>query len=797
MEKIKTILLFILFSNSLNSFAQEFDVSQNYERKKAHYWRANWIAHPDASPYDYGVYHFRRSFQLDEVPENLDMYISADNRYKLYINGQYITIGPARGDLFHWRYETIDVSPYLKEGDNVIAALVYNMGEHTPVSWMSRQTAFICQIGEAEKSLIYTGDGNWKVTQNRAYQPIPWHWQVSGYYVAGPGDQVEATKYPWNWEKSGFDDSEWNSPVQIAHGKGRGSSGNSHYYLVPRSIPLLEQKTQRIPVIRNIEGQALNIGFHKSQSTEIPANSKVSVLFDNEVYTMGFPRLKISKGKNSKIKITYAETLLNPDKTKGNRDKVEGKKIYGIYDEYYPDGGIDRVYSPLWVKTFRYIQLDIETGDEPLIISDYYNVFTAYPFKENAVFDTEDEDLKNIWDMSWRTSRLCALETYMDCPYFEQLNYIGDTRVQAMISLFVSGDDRLMKDAIRLFDYSMVPEGITQGRYPSRVPVMIPTYSLFYISMLHDLYRYREEDTFIKEYLPSVRSILEYYEGYLDEKNMLNSLEWWQYVDAAYKGGVPPGTNDGNSTMVNLLYVYALQQAVDLFEHFGWHHEANKWKETEDKIKLAVKQHCYEPDKGLLAETPDKKDFAQHSNIFAILTNTVPENQHTEIMQKVINDESLLQTKLFFNFYFFRALKKSGLAHLYLDHLDVWHNMLDYGYTTCGEWGNLETDRSDCHAWSATPVFDYMNILLGIDASKPGFKEVEINPTFGKLNKLKGSFPHPKGDIKIDLTKKKNKVSGSIYLPQGLSGKLIIGNKQIDLNYDENRIKNVFLQETD
>ena len=116
------------------------------------------------------------------------------------------------------------------------------------------------------------------------------------------------------------------------------------------------------------------------------------------------------------------------------------------------------------MKTFRYIQFDIETGDEPLILSDYYNVFTAYPFEENAVFETEDEGLQQIWDMSWRTSRLCAFETYMDCPYFEQLNYPGDTRVQAMISLFVSGDERLMKDAIRLFGYSITPLGITQGR---------------------------------------------------------------------------------------------------------------------------------------------------------------------------------------------------------------------------------------------------------------------------------------------------------------------------------------------
>jgi hypothetical protein len=82
-----------------------------------------------------------------------------------------------------------------------------------------------------------------------------------------------------------------------------------------------------------------------------------------------------------------------------------------------------------------------------------------------------------------------------------------------------------------------------------------------------------------------------------------------------------------------------------------------------------------------------------------------------------------------------------------------------------------------------------MNILLGIDASKPGFKEVEIKPTFGKLDQLKGSFPHPKGDIEIELDKKGRKVSGYILLPSGLQGTLIIGTETINLNSGDNEIK--------
>ena len=66
----------------------------------------------------------------------------------------------------------------------------------------------------------------------------------------------------------------------------------------------------------------------------------------------------------------------------------------------------------------------------------------------------------------------------MDTPYCEQLQYVGDTRIQALISYAVAGDDRLARQALRAFDDSRIPEGITRSRYPSSLPQSIPTFSL-------------------------------------------------------------------------------------------------------------------------------------------------------------------------------------------------------------------------------------------------------------------------------------------------------------------------------
>lgn len=96
----------------------------------------------------------------------------------------------------------------------------------------------------------------------------------------------------------------------------------------------------------------------------------------------------------------------------------------------------------------------------------------------------------------------------MGCPYYEQLQYAGDTRIQALISLYVAGDDRLVKNAIDLLGDSQTPEGLTQSRCPSALPQYIPPFSLYWIGMMHDLWWYRSESQFLRPFLPNMREAL-------------------------------------------------------------------------------------------------------------------------------------------------------------------------------------------------------------------------------------------------------------------------------------------------
>src|SRR5205085_12019244 len=173
--------------------------------------------------------------------------------------------------------------------------------------------------------------------------------------------------------------------------------------------------------------------------------------------------------------------------------------------------GGERLFSSLWWRTFRYVEITVETAAEPLTVDAIRARFSAYPFQQRASFDSSDPALGRIFDVGWRTARLCAHETYMDTPYWEQLQYVGDTRIQALISYVLSGDDRLARQAIDAIDNSRITDGITTSRYPSQLPQIIPTFSLMWVGMVHDFWMHRSDAEFVRSHLPGTRTVLDWF----------------------------------------------------------------------------------------------------------------------------------------------------------------------------------------------------------------------------------------------------------------------------------------------
>jgi hypothetical protein len=767
---------------ALTATAQEKQINPELLNK---HWPSQWISHPEGPQRDYGVFHFRKVFQLSSVPKNFVIHVSADNRYRLFVNGKAVSMGPARGDLYNWYYETIDLAPFLKPGDNIIAAKVWNMGVHAPVAQVSNQTALVVQGDNKEASIVNTNK-TWKVLRDPAYSPCstdngP---RLRAYMVIGPGDKVEGAQYPWGWESLDFNDNGWVNAGTIASPAPFGKGTDNLWTLVPRNIPQMEETQQRILKVRRVEGITKDEGFLTGKKAlSIPANKKVSILLDQTFNTIAYPELLLSKGKNASVKMTFAEALVDEKGNKKNRDQVEGMHIVGNYDIFVADGGEKRLFRPLWMRTYRYVQLDIETKDEPLQIDDIYGMYTGYPFEETAKFSSSDASLKNLWDVGWRTARLCAGETYYDCPYYEQLQYEADTRIQALISLYVSGDDRLARKAILDFYHSMVPEGLTQGRYPSNRLQVIPPFSLWWVSMIYDYSMHRDDKAFTAEFLTGISSVLTWYEKHLDpEKGMLGPMPWWNFVDYThvFPNGVPDGADDGNSSVITLQYVYTLQQAAKIFESQGKQQQAQQYKDLATKIAKRTYELCYDKSKGYMANTPEFKAYSQHANIMGVLTDAIPKAEQQSLMKRVIADTTLGPATFYYRFYLNQALKAADLADLYYGQLTPWRDMLKMGLTTFAE--KPEPARSDCHAWSASPNYDFLATICGIMPQDIGFSTVLIKPALGELSYANGTMPHPKGTIQVDLKRKgKTGLKAKVNLPADLKGNLVWNGKTIPL----------------
>lgn len=749
-------------------------IAQDPSAWQHRFWAAKWVTHPDAGSNAFGVYHFRKDLNLEAKPSAFLIHISADNLYQLQVNGQRVAMGPARSDPANWNYETVDLAPFLQAGSNIITATVWNFGDFRAYAQTSYETGFIVQ-GNGSSEAILNTPGDWKVVINPAYKPLPIdRASLQTYLAVASGEKVDGAQFTWGFDAKDASMLPWKPARTLwypAKPKSYGTDGN--WQLVQRTIPMMEDRVQdfareRSGYLMAAKGSELVKG---SFPWTFAAHAKTSLILDQGTLTNAYLQLLTSGGAGAKITFTYAEAMINNKREKGNRNEITGKQLIGISDQYIADGGTDRLYSPLHYRSFRYIKVDIETTGEPLVIHSLNSRFTGYPFEEKGKFISDDKGLQRIWETGWRTARLCAMDTYMDCPYYEQLQYVGDTRIQAMISLYVAGDDRLMKKSIRDIAHSFIPDGLTQSRYPSRDLQVIPTFSLWWVCMIHDLYMHRKDDAFIREHLNGVENVLRWYEEKMAADGLLGPLSWWQFVDWSWPwvdsirvGGVPPGASKGGSAIISLQYAYTLVRAAALMQAYGRPEQAKKYSDKANRICKDVYRLCWDASKGMMGDTPEKKEFSQHVNILAILTDAVPAAEQQTLLRKIMHDPSITQATYYFRFYLFESMKKTGLGNEYLDQLKPWYDMLDIGLTTFAE--NPEPTRSDCHAWSASPLYEMLSLVAGVMPESPGFSTVYIKPHPGALKNFSAVVPHPSGDIKVSLSNNQWELS----LPRNLTG---------------------------
>ncbi len=754
-------------------------------------WQANWIAMPGETENIYGVYYFRKTIDLTTKPGKFVVHVSADNRYKLFVNGTLVSLGPARCDQYHWNYETVDLSPFLVSGKNTVTAIVWNEGLYRPEAQISVRTAFMMQGNTPAEEILNTNE-SWKCTRDNAYKPLP------GFFAASTGELVDRTKTINGWMLASFDDKTWPAAAKLFGCQPKGNSDGLGWMLVPNKLPPMEMTYQRILSCRKATGIQVPASFPAQKTAiTIPANTTATLLLDQTFLTNAYLTLNFSKGAHAAISLGYAEALVKEftvyGAKKGNRNDVEGMIFSGRKDSLISDGTNGQSYTNLNFRTFRYIQLKVYTKDEPLTIDDIYGTFTGYPFKEPSQFYTDNDEIKKILEIGWRTARLNAWETYFDCPYYEQLQYIGDTRVQAIISYYNSTDTRLARNAIELIDQSRISDGVTFSRYPTRSTQIISTFSLWYIGMLHDYWMYRGEDAFIEDKLLGARAILKFFGKYQDSGGSLINTPYWTFVDWASGSGnwfvgAPPKGSDGNSSILDLQLLMAYQWAETLERKLGVKHYADVYLQKAQQLKRTIQNKYWSPEKGLYADTKEKNSFSQHANSLAILTGMLSKQDMQKVGKQMLSDNSLTQCTIYFKYYLHQALIKAGLGNDYVNWLGIWRKNIEWGLTTWTEDSNVEFTRSDCHAWGSSPNIEFFRTVLGIDSGAPGFRKIRIEPHPGKMTDLGGQMYHPYGKITVNYQLRQNKWNFTINLPEKTTGTFVWKGKIYPLKAGDNKL---------
>ena len=752
-------------------------------------WPAWWVDCPSAGdPPFVSAYRLKTKFPS---PEKVRIHVSADERYILFLDETRLGRGPERGDPLHWFYESYELE--IPAGEHVLWAIVWSLGERSAEAQMSVEPGFLLAAEGKHLSILSTGLAEWEACLLPGWDfldPHPAHWRGDRFRVSAPFPTLESlSQFTWQPVRRVFRAAErivdWtvhnrrrirpaSLPPMLSrmHGPGRVrlvASPRTDERESVRKIRLRENR--RIPK----DWQAFSQG---QEEILIPAHSKCRVIFDLENYLTAYPELTVSGGTGALIRLGWEEACrAAPDPgnfTKEHRDEIEGKYFTGIADEFLPDGSSRARYAPLWWQAGRYLELLVSTKDEPLTLHSLTLEETRYPLEMASTFRSGEARLDGCLPLLVRGMQADSNETFFDSPYYEELQYIGDVRLESLCTYSMSRDDRLPRKAMSLYDSSRRPDGFLQSRYPCRIPQVIAPFSLWWVGMLWDYAHWRDDPAFVRSLLPGMRATLEAFRRCIGGDGLLHAPEGWNIMDWVpawdLSAGVPPEGVRGVSGLLNWQLVYALSLAAQLERELGEPEYQALYERWSVQLASAAHAAFWDEKRGLLADDRQHRFFSEHTQSMAVLSTRLDAFSLARIADG-LRKEKMQRATYYFSHYLIEAYRLLGREDLIYTQLVRWHtDMVLNGLKTPLEM--LDPSRSDCHAWSSHPLYHYFATVLGIRPAGIGFRTIEISPLLGELEWAEGTLIHPAGEIHVMFRRSGKRLSGEIEIPENVEGKV-------------------------
>ncbi len=609
---------------------------------------------------------FRKKFTL-EKSDKATLRITADDYYKLYINGCFVTQGPAPGYPHAYYYNEIDVTDYLLNGENTIAVHCYYQGliNRVWVSGDSRQMMWLQLDVDGETQLV--SDESWLCQNHTAYTAL----HTVGYDTAFC-ECYDNRDENVNFFSADFDDSDW---IKSAVYK------NADYTLVKQPTEQLVFYDIKPKEVKKIQG---------------------GNFVDFGLEAVGYIKLK-AKGNRGDTVIIRAGEELNDNGSV--RFDMRCNCLYE--DKWILSGGEDE-YNQFDYKAFRYAEI---LFPETVDVEEVLFTVRHYPFKERFLFKTEDPDITKILELCKNTVKYGTQECYMDCPTREKGQYLGDLSVSARAQVAVTGDTSMMKKAITDFlNSSFICPGLMAVSTSSFMQE-IADYSLQLPAQVCWVYSVDGDVDFVRFAEPYLTGMYKHFCQYMNEdclldgvKDKWNLVDWPDNLRDGYDFSLTKPIGDGVHNVINAFWCGFLQSMDEMYSLLNM-----PLTGITEKAEKSFADYFYNEETNLFCDSRETSHSAVHSNILPLLFDIGINKKTKQAVINLLKERRLSSMGVYMAFFALAALKKQGeinLAKELTTDKNCWLNMLSEGATTTFEaWGKEQKkNTSQFHPWATAPL---------------------------------------------------------------------------------------------
>ena len=635
----------------------------------------------------------RRAFEAG-AGEKLTLSITADDYYKLYLNGELIGVGPAQAYADRYPVNHYDLTPFVKPGKNVLAAHVFYMGTVTR-AWQSgdnRQGLWL-RLTREDGSVLLESDRSFKALCAAA-------WREKGLlgYETQFIEEVFGAEIPDGWKEVDFDDAAWLPACE---------NSEDDHVLVDQLTPpvcVYEQK----PALIERRGDVWFADMGREIVGTVHCAAKAS----------GGGVIELRMGEE-----------LNEDGTV--RWKMRCNCDYRLW---WHLSGRDRDETDFFdYMAFRYIEIvDPEGRVEPENVG-----VTArhYPMPEDrGHFRCEMPLLNGIFDICRRGVQLGAQEAFLDCPSREKGQYLGDGTITAHAHLLLTGDARMYKKMLLDFAASArVCPGL-MAVAPGNEMQEIADYSCQYPEQIMTYYELTGDIDTVRQLMPVVDALEDYFDRFRTDGGLIeNVTEKWNLVDwpanlrDGYDFELSQPIGPGKHNVINAFY-YGLKKDADRMRALLALPPRNEAEAVRRAFIAAFRK-----EDGLFRDALGSEHTALHSAVLPLYYGiTEPEDVAPAVA--LIRERGLC-CGVYMACFVLKALARNGEydlmnALLLSEDEHSWGNMLREGATSCWEaWGkDQKWNTSLCHPWASAPIILLMEDVAGIRPEKPGFDGLVQTP---------------------------------------------------------------------